>query len=101
MVRLLAASFVALAAGCVDTARCHMPTDWKPCAGESAQPGASGTPPAIVELSLPTCANLASPLIMGTLRVSDPDGDAQVLKATFFTGMRNNEDELELDDSGR
>jgi hypothetical protein len=101
MVRLLAASFVALAAGCVDTAKCHMPTDWKPCAGETAQPGASGTPPTIVELSLPTCAALASPLIMGTLRVSDPDGDAQVLKATFFTGMRNNEDELQLDDSGR
>ena len=101
MVRLLAASLVALAAaGCVDS-KCHMPSDWKPCPGEPAQPGASGTPPTIVQLSLPTCAPISAPLVTGTLRVSDPDGDAQVLKATFFTGMRNNEAEVQLDDAER
>jgi hypothetical protein len=102
MVRLLVASAVVLvAAGCVDQSKCHMPSDWKPCAGQTAQPGASGTPPMIVQLSLPTCAYLDSPLVTGTLRVDDPDADQQVLKATFFTGARNNEDELQLDDAGR
>ena len=89
-----------LVAGCVDS-KCHVPSDWKPCAGATAEPGASGSPPSIVELSLPTCANLSSPTVMGTLHVTDPDGDAQVLKATFYAGMRINEDELELDDAGR
>jgi hypothetical protein len=101
MVRAACIVIVVLGCGCVDTSKCHAPSDWKPCAGESAQPGASGTPPSIIELSLPTCAYVDSPTVMGTLRVTDPDGDAQVLKATFYTGMRNNEDELELDDAER
>jgi hypothetical protein len=102
MVRLFAASVLAFAAGgCVDTSKCHTPTDWKPCAGQTAQAGASGSPPMIVQLSLPTCAYLDTPLVTGTLRVDDPDADQQVVKATFFTGMRNNENELELDDAGR
>ncbi len=102
MVRLLAALAAAfIAAGCADSAACHMPTAWKPCAGEVAQPGASGSPPSIVDLSLPTCAYLDAPLVTGTMRVTDPDGDAQVLKATFFTGTRNNESELQLDDADR
>jgi len=101
-VRLLVCSWAALVlAGCVDTKQCHMAVDWKPCPGETAQAGASGTPPSIVELSLPTCAFVDAPVVMGTLRVTDPDGDAQIVKATFYTGMRNNEDELQLDDAGR
>ena len=100
--RLLVCSWAALVlAGCVDTKQCHMAVDWKPCPGETAQAGASGTPPSIVELSLPTCAFVDAPVVMGTLRVTDPDGDAQIVKATFYTGMRNNEDELQLDDAGR
>src|SRR5215471_12773446 len=78
-----------------------MPSNWKPCSGQPAEPGASGTPPSITQLSLPTCATINSPLVTGTLSVTDPDGDAQVLKATFFTGARNNEDEVQLDDAGR
>ncbi len=103
MVRLVVCSLAALvAAGCVDTKQCHMAVDWKPCPGQPAQAGASGSPPSIVELSLPTCATVAAPLVNGTVHITDPDGDAQVLKATFFTGgMRNNEDELQLDDAGR
>ena len=102
MVRLIAASFVALAAaGCVDTTKCHTATEWKPCAGEAAQAGASGTPPSIVELSLPTCVSINAPTVTGTLRVTDPDGDAQVLKATLYIGQRNTEDEQQLADSLR
>jgi len=56
MVRLPCLVLVALAAGCVDTSKCHAPVDWKPCAGESAEPGSSGSPPSIVQLTLPTCA---------------------------------------------
>jgi hypothetical protein len=101
-VRLFAASAVLVAAaGCVDQSKCHTPSDWKPCEGQTAQPGASGLPPMIVQLSLPTCAYLDSPTVTGTLRVDDPDADQQVLKATFYTGMRNNEDELQLDDAER
>jgi hypothetical protein len=102
MVRLIAASFVALAAaGCVDTTKCHTATEWKPCAGEAAQAGASGTPPSIVELSLPTCVSINAPTVTGTVRVTDPDGDAQVLKATLYIGQRNTEDEQQLADSLR
>lgn len=78
-----------------------MPVEWKPCPGESAEPGASGSPPMIVELSLPTCAYLDSPTVKGTLRASDQDGDVQILKATFYAGMHINESELQLDDAGR
>ena len=100
--RLLVCSLAAVAwAGCVDTKQCHMAIDWKPCPGQAAQPGASGSPPMIVELSLPTCAYVDAPTVKGTLHVSDLDGDAQVLKATLFVGMRNSEDEIELDDADR
>jgi hypothetical protein len=102
MVRLVAMLAAALAvAGCVDTKTCHVPSAWKPCAGETAEPGASGTPPSIVELSLPTCAYLTAPLVTGTLHATDPDGDVQVLKATSFQGARTMESELELDDLDR
>ena len=102
MVRLFAASAVLFAAaGCVDQSKCHMPSDWKPCAGQTAQQGASGSPPQILQLTLPTCAYLDSPLVTGTLRVTDPDADQQVLKATFFSGMRNNEAEEPLVDANR
>ena len=99
MVRLLAASAVAAlaAAGCVDQSKCHMPSDWKPCEGQTAQAGASGSPPMIVQLSLPTCAYLDSPVVTGTLRADDPDADQQVLKATLYTGQRNSEAEVQLD----
>lgn len=102
MVRLLVCSLAAFAvAGCVDANKCKMPVDWKPCPGQPAQAGASGSPPSIVELSLPTCATLDAPTVTGSLHVTDPDGDAQVLKATFYTGMRNNEAEVQLDDASR
>src|SRR5512146_2238048 len=102
MVRLLVCSWAALvAAGCVDTTQCPLAVDWNPCPGEPAQAGASGTPPSIVQLSLPTCAFLDAPTVTGTLRVTDPDGDAQIVKATLYSGMRVNEDELQLDDAGR
>jgi hypothetical protein len=98
----LAATLAALgSASCVDTKACHTAVAWKPCAGETAQPGASGTPPSIVALELPTCANLDAPTVTGTLSVTDPDGDAQVAKVTFYTGARNDESEAQLDDLGR
>lgn len=93
---------VLAAAGCVDTKTCHLPSAWKPCAGQVAQPGASGTPPSIVDLSAPTCASVDAPMVMGTLQATDPDGDAQVLKATSSQGgVRTMESELELDDASR
>jgi hypothetical protein len=101
MVRLVALVAAAAAAGCVDTRVCHTPSPWKVCAGTSAQPGASGTPPAILELSVATCAYKASPAVMGSMRATDPDGDVQVLKATSFQGVRTHESELLLDDGGR
>jgi hypothetical protein len=102
MVRLFVCAWAALAAaGCVDTKQCHMAVDWKPGPGATAQAGASGTPPSIVELALPTCAFVDAPMVTGTLRVTDPDGDAQVAKATLYSGMRASEDELQLDDAGR
>jgi hypothetical protein len=101
-VRSLLAAIVALAAaGCGPDSKCHMPIDWKPCAGQTAQPGSSGTPPTILELSLPTCAYVDTPTATGTLRVTDPDGDAQVLKLTLFDGARENEAEIQLDDAAR
>ena len=101
MVRLACIALVALAAGCVDTTKCHVPVDWKPCAGSTAEPGSSGSPPTIVELSIPTCAYLSAPSVKGTLRASDPDGDAQVVKFALYTGEHNNEAEIQLDDAGR
>ena len=90
------------AAGCVDTKTCHNAVDWKPCAGQVAEPGASGSPPEIVQLSAATCAYLTAPSVAATLHVTDVDGDAQVIKATITTGgMRADESELELDDAER
>jgi hypothetical protein len=66
-----------------------------------AEPGASGTPPSIVELTVATCAYKDNPTVAGTLHATDPDGDAQVLKATSFEGVRTNEAELLLDDASR
>lgn len=94
-------ALVAVVAGCVDQKTCHQPAAWKPCPNTRAEPGASGTPPAIVELSLPTCVYVDTPVAMGSLHVSDPDGDATVVKATFFQGVRNNESELPLDAAHR
>jgi hypothetical protein len=102
MVRPACIVLVALASGCVDTSKCHAPVAWKPCAGDVAEPGASGSPPTIVELSTPACAYLDSPTVMGSLHVSDPDGDAQMIRAALYTsGMHSNEADIELDDAGR
>ena len=90
-----------LVSGCVDATACHMATDWKPCAGVAAQPGAGGTPPSIVQLTLPTCAFLDSPTVAGMLHVTDPDSDAQVVDATFSAGPRINVSEVQLPDAGR
>ena len=68
-----------LAGGCVSS-KCHTPTVWKPCGGDSAEPGDTGTPPSIVALSAPTCVDLDSPTTSATLHVTDPDGDAQTIK---------------------
>jgi hypothetical protein len=39
---------------------------------------------------------------MGSLHVSDPDGDAQLIRAAIYTGgTRGNEVDIELDDAGR
>jgi hypothetical protein len=92
---------VFVAAGCVDTKVCHTPIVWKPCAGQSAQPGSSGSPPSIVELSLPTCAYVDTPIAAGSLKVTDPDSDAAVVKSTFSAGARLDESELVLDDMHR
>jgi hypothetical protein len=88
------------AAGCVDTRTCHKLQAWKPCPNTAAQPGSSGTPPAIVELSLPTCAYIDTPKVTGTLRVTDPDGDIGTLKATAYQGKRISESELQLGAAG-
>ncbi len=87
--------------GCVDVHRCHDPVAWRVCDGEAAQPGASGAAPAIVALLLPTCANVDAPTVRGALHVSDPDGDAQLVKVALFAGARVDESEVPLDDAGR
>ncbi len=97
---MLALAVALAGAGCVD-GKCHAPTAWKPC-GDPAEPGASGTPPTIVSLEVPTCAYLDSPSVTASLQVTDPDGDAQTVKVTFFNGgVRASETELELDDAER
>jgi hypothetical protein len=90
-----------VAAGCVDATKCHMPSAWQPCAGGVAEPGASGTPPTIAMLSLPTCAYVATPQVSGTLHVTDPDSDAQIVKITISQGPRLGETEVALPDAGR
>jgi hypothetical protein len=87
--------------GCVDVHRCHDPVPWRVCDGETAQPGASGAPPSILALVLPTCANLDGPTVTGTLHVTDPDSDAQLVKLTVFSGARLSESEAALDDASR
>jgi len=103
MVRPACIVLVALAAsGCVDTTRCHTPVDWKPCAGDVAEPGSSGSPPTIVQLTIPSCGYLDSPMVMGSLHISDPDGDAQMIRAAIYTsGLHGNEVDIDLDDAGR
>ncbi|HEY2749228.1 MAG TPA: hypothetical protein VGL86_31640 [Polyangia bacterium] len=100
--RLVLAFAVALAsAGCV-SGKCHTPTAWKPCSGDSAEPGATGTPPTIVSLDVPTCAFLDSPSVSASLHVTDPDGDAQVIEVSYFNGgVRVDESNIELDDADR
>jgi len=101
-VPLATAAAALLAAGCVDTKACHNPTAWKPCSGATAEPGASGSPPAIVGLQMPTCADLDAPTASMSLSVTDPDGDAQVMIATLYTGgVRNTSAEVALDDAER
>ncbi|MDB4970408.1 MAG: hypothetical protein JWN44_6097 [Myxococcales bacterium] len=100
-VALLPTLMMAGGLGCIDTKTCHNPTAWKLCPGESAQPGGGGAPPSIVELALPTCTYAEDATVLGTMRVTDPDGDAAVVKATFFIGARVNESEIALPDSGR
>ena len=100
--RLVFTLVAALAAtGCVSS-KCHAPTAWKPCSGDSAEPGASGTPPSIVSLDAPTCVYVDSPSMAAAVQVTDPDGDAQVIKVTFFNGgVRASESDIELDDAER
>lgn len=93
--------FAFVAAGCVDSGKCMQPTEWKPCVGEMAEPGASGTPPAIIDLSVPTCAYADNPVVTGTMHVTDPDSDALDLKVTFSAGMRLDDSESVLPDDGR
>ena len=100
MTRALLVAALALA-GCVDATRCHLPSDWKPCAGSSAELGASGTPPAIVALSVPTCAYVDDPEVQGTLHVTDPESDATVVHVTFSQGPRVDESDIDLPDAGR
>jgi hypothetical protein len=83
-----------LVAGCLDTTKCKLPSAWKPCAGENAQPGASGTPPGIASLTLPTCAYVETPTVTGTIHVVDPDADTTLVKASFYIGMRVDEVEV-------
>jgi hypothetical protein len=80
-----------LAAGCVDTVKCHTPVAWQPCMGETSEPGASGTPPTITGLMLPTCADQALPSVAGTIAINDLDGDAELIKTSFYVGVRLSE----------
>jgi hypothetical protein len=86
---------------CVDTNKCGLPQQWQPCAGESPEPGASGSPPGIQSLAMPTCAYVDNPIITGTLQVSDADGDAEVVHMTTSQGgMRLAEADTFLDSVG-
>jgi hypothetical protein len=77
-----------------------MPSEWKPCAGETAEPGASGTPPAITMLAVATCAPLAAPVVYGTMQVTDPDGDAQLMKVGIYAGSRVDGTDVVLSPAG-
>jgi hypothetical protein len=100
-VRFFSLAIALALGGCVDTKTCHNPQTWKPCPGGVAEAGASGSPPSIVSLSLPTCVYLDTPVAMGNLDVTDPDGDAATLKATFSQGVRVDESEFMLDAAHR
>jgi hypothetical protein len=93
---LLVAGCGDIVAGCVDTAKCHAPVAWQPCADGTAEPGASGTPPTISSLMLPTCAFVDSPAVSGSITVSDPDGDAALIKSSLYQGVRLLETEAML-----
>jgi hypothetical protein len=84
--RLLAMTL--LLGGCVDSVKCHEPVAWPVCAGATAEPGATGTPPAITSLMLPTCAFVDSPSVSGTIAIADPDGDAALIKSSLYVGVR-------------
>ena len=93
---LLLAVAPLVAAGCVDSVRCHAPSPWPACTGETSEPGASGTPPSITSLMMPTCAYVSEPAVTGNLQVADPDGDAQTVKASLYVGPRLSESEVTL-----
>ena len=85
-----------LLAGCLDTNKCKMPSNWSPCAGETVEPGASGTPPGIASLTLPTCAFVENPSVSGPIHVVDPDADTTTLKASFYIGARVDETDVPI-----
>jgi hypothetical protein len=58
--------------------------------------GASGTPPTIASLVMPTCAYTSDPEVSGTLMYMDPDGDAQTVKVSLYVGPRQSESEFTL-----
>lgn len=89
-----------LVGGCVDLNKCGIPQAWKPCAGQTSEQGATGTPPAIVSLMMPTCAYVDNPIVTGTLKVSDADGDEKVAHVTTSQGgARLAEADTQLDPS--
>jgi hypothetical protein len=99
-VRALVAASVAVLAGCADDVKCHTPSSWPPCANATAEPGASGTPPTITSLVVPTCAYTSDPQVAGPLMYMDPDGDAQTVKVSLYVGPRQSESELTLPPKG-
>jgi hypothetical protein len=89
-----------LVGGCVDTNKCGLPQAWQTCAGQTSEEGATGHPPTIVSLSMPTCAYVDNPIITGTLHVSDAEGDEQVAHVTTSQGgARLAEADTQLDKS--
>ena len=93
-VRLLAIGL--LVGGCVDAVKCHAPEPWPACAGAPAEPGATGMPPAITSLMMPSCAYVASPAVSGTIAIADPDGDTALIKTSLYLGARLSETETML-----
>lgn len=88
MMRLVALALVLVLGGCIDTVKCHAPQPWPACAGSPAEPGATGTPPTIASLMMPTCAFTSSPEVSGPIEIRDADGDIAVVKASFYVGVR-------------
>jgi hypothetical protein len=85
-----------LVAGCVDTVKCHAPSVWPACSDATAEPGASGMPPVITVLSLPTCAFVEVPSVSGTILITDPDGDVAATKTSIYVGTRQSETDMML-----